>query len=643
MTASDPPPDSSENPDATRRNPQPAPGDEAGRAQPQRRTSLLIPNLSWERIRERTKVQWRKLITHDDLRLTLLAVIIGVVAAWAAIGFRYLISGIQWLWFQEDLEQLFSTALSLPWWQVLLVPAAGGLVIGLFIRFVMPERRPLGVADVMEAATHRGGHLSVRRAALATLANAASIGSGASVGREGPVVLLGASIASWVSRRLRLSRSAMLVVFGCGVAAAVAASFNAPVAGALFALEVVIGHYRLRAFAPVVIASVTGTVMTRIHYGDFPAFIKPTFEIQSFWEFGAFGLLGFACAAAAMALMLGIMLAQRESERLPVPSWLRPAIGGLMVGAIGIAFPQVLGVGYEATDIALNPRAAGAMAFDMWLLIALVFAKLLATAISLGFGFGGGIFSPSLVVGAFLGGATGHVAALVFPELASDTGAYTLIGMAAVAAAVLGAPISTILIAFELTGDYKLTIGVMVAVVISSLLTQSIFGRSFFQWQLDQRGLGEQPDHYERYLKETRVETLLHSDFVAIREGASLDEVRRRIVESAQGELFVVDGEERLVGTITYADLHTHAFPDDTEAVAEEPSFDRVMRRKPPVLAAGDSLEEASRAFGRTMDSHIAVVEDISTMKLAGVIDQRDVMRAFQQAHHAAQAAEEGR
>ena len=602
-----------------------------------------MPGMSWDRLRQRTAMQWRQLVRNDDLRLTLLAVVIGVVAAWAAIGFRYMISGFQWLGFQEDLEKLFSTAMALPWWQVLLVPTAGGLLIGLFIRFVMPERRPLGVADVMEAATHRGGHLSVRRAALATIANAASIGSGASVGREGPVVLLGASIASWVSRQLRLSRSAMLVVFGCGVAAAVAASFNAPVAGALFALEVVIGHYRLRAFAPVVIASVTGTVMTRVHYGDFPAFIKPTFEIQSFWEFGAFGLLGVACAAAAMALMLGIMLAEREAERMPVPVWLRPAIGGLMVGAIGIAFPQVLGVGYEATDIALNPRAAGAMAFDMWLLIALVGAKLLATSISLGFGFGGGIFSPSLVLGAFLGGATGHIASSVFPHLASDIGAYTLIGMAAVAAAVLGAPISTILIAFELTGDYKLTIGVMVAVVIASLLTQSLFGRSFFQWQLERRGVGDQPDHYERYLRETTVRSLMRTDYVSIEEGASLDEVRRRIVDSAQGELFVVDPEGRLVGTVTYGDLHAYAFPEDKPEGGAEPAFERFMRRKPPVLLAHDHLEQASRTFGRTMDSHIAVVEDDTGMKLVGVIDQRDVMLAFQQAHHAAQAAEEGR
>ena len=396
-----------------------------------RRVSLVMPGLSWVDVKSRAATQWRKLVSHDDLRLTLLAIAIGAVAAWAAIGFRYLISGFQWLAFQEDAEKLFSTALALPWWQVLLAPAAGGLLIGLFVRYAMPERRPLAVAEVMEAATHRGGHLSVRRAALASIANAASIGCGASVGREGPVVLIGAAIGSLVSRRLRLSRSAMLVLFGCGVAAAVAASFNAPLAGALFALEVVIGHYRLRAFAPVVIASVTGTVMTRIHYGDFPAFIKPTFEIQSFWEFGAFGLLGVACAAAAMALMLGIVFAQRESARMPVPVWARPAVGGLLVGAIAIAFPQVMGVGYEATDIALNPRAAGDMAFNMWLLIALVVAKLLATSISLGFGFGGGIFSPSLVLGAFLGGATGHIASSVFPHLASDIGAYTLIGMAA--------------------------------------------------------------------------------------------------------------------------------------------------------------------------------------------------------------------
>lgn len=597
-----------------------------------------LPALSAGAIRARL----RRLAAHDDLRLTILAVAIGFVAAWGAIGFRYLISGIQWLGFQETAEKLFTTALALPWWQVLLVPTAGGLIIGLMLRFLVPGGRPMGVADVMEAAAHRGGRLSLRQTAMASLVNAASIGAGASVGREGPVVLIGAAIGSLVSRWLRLSRAAILVLFGCGVAAAVAASFNAPVAGALFALEVVIGHYRLRAFAPVVIASVTGTVVSRSHYGDFPAFIKPTFEIQSFWEFPAFGLLGVAAAAAAIALMIGIRLAQHEAERSPLPVWLRPAVGGLMVGAIAIAFPQVLGVGYQATDIALNPRAAGPLAFDLWLLIALAVAKLVATAISLGFGFGGGIFSPSLVLGAFMGGAFGIVASSVFPHLSSDIGAYTLIGMAAVAAATLGAPISTILIAFELTGDYKLTIGVMVAVVIASLLAQSLYGRSFFQWQLERRGLGARPDGYDRYLERTGISTFMTDDFVTVEEGASLEDVREKIVSSVQGELFVVDADGRLIGTITYADLHRFAFAEEGDAAADPP-FERLMRRKPPVLARTDSLAHASKVFAGAADNHLAVVDSTETMKPVGVVDQRDVMLAFQEAHHKARAEDEGR
>ena len=391
---------------------------------------------------------------------------------------------VQQLGFGFGGEQMAALAGALPAWRLLLVPLLGGLVVGLFVHFFMPGRRPQGVAHVIEANALRGGRMSLTVGIKAAVVSAISIGSGASVGREGPVVHLGASLGAWASRRLHLGRTSSRTLLGCGVAAAVAASFNAPIAGTFFALEVVVGHYALTAFAPIVIAAVLGTMVSRMHYGDFPAFILPDApSITSFWEFPAFAILGCVAAVVAIVFMRMTFLTEDLLDKTPVPRWARPALGGLAIGAIAIAFPQVLGVGYEATDAALSER------YLLPLLIALIVLKMAATAISLGCGFGGGVFSPSLFIGAMVGGAYGIIATEAFPHLSSGHGAYTIIGMGAVAGAVLGAPISTILMVFELTNDYAITIAVMIATSISSIITHQYQGQSYFTWQLDRRGL----------------------------------------------------------------------------------------------------------------------------------------------------------
>ena len=425
----------------------------------------------------------RRLLRNDQALLAVVAALVGVLVAYAAIAFRLSIGGVQWLSYGVFAERLIGRVAELPIWQVLLVPTAGGLLVGLFLHFVMPGGRAMGVANVIEAMALRNGHMRLRDGLAAALVNVVSLGVGASAGREGPMVHLGASIAGGITRRLGLSPHLARTLLGCGVAASVAASFNAPIAGVFFALEVIIGHYALSAFAPVVIASVAATVFCRAHLGEQPAFLLPQFGVNSLWEFPAFMVLGAVCAAIAIIFMWSIFYAERVVDSLPVPHWLKPAAGGLAVGAIAVEFPHVLGVGYEATDSALNEL------YPLWLLLFLIPLKTAATAISLGCQFGGGIFSPSLSIGAMTGGAFGIIAASVFPDLAASHGAYAIVGMSALAAATLGAPISTILIVFELTGDYQITVGVMVATSIATMIVQQVQGRSFFHWQLENRGL----------------------------------------------------------------------------------------------------------------------------------------------------------
>lgn len=586
------------------------------------------------KLKRRLQVSLLRFGRNDQVVLSILAVVIGAAAGGAAIAFRDAIGGIQWLAYGFSGEQVATLAAELPWWQLLLAPAAGGLAIGLFIRYFLPGGRAQNVSHVIEASALSDGRMSLTVGIRAALASAASIGVGASVGREGPVVHLGASLGSWLAKRLHLGRVLARTLLGCGVAAGVAASFNAPIAGSFFALEVVVGHYALSAFAPIVIASVTGTLISRAHYGDYPAFILPeNWTIVSFWEFPAFALLGLVSALAAIIFMWAIMFTEDTASRLPLPSWLRPALAGLLVGAIALVFPQVLGVGYEATDAALSDSYA------LWLLLALIVAKTTATAISLGGGFAGGVFSPSLFIGAMVGGAYGVIATQAFPELSSGHGAYTIIGMGAVAGAVLGAPISTILMIFEMTSDYELTIAVMVATVIASVVTQQVHKRSFFVWQLERRGVSIRGGHQTGLMRRVKVSSVMDHRYSAVAPETPIAQVRLKLQAAPWGELFVVDEDGALTGIITYADLHEAAFDTshDSELIASN-----VARSVPAALQIGDHLENAVKVFNLTGEPHIPVVADKKSMTMRGLVHEHEVMLAYQRALNQARAEERG-
>ncbi|NIA68668.1 chloride channel protein [Pelagibius litoralis] len=585
-------------------------------------------------LRKRVVIPLLRFGRNDQVVLSVLAVVIGAAAGGAAIAFRDAIAGIQWLVYGFGGEQVASEASGLAWWHLLLVPTLGGLAIGLFIRFALPDGKPQGVAHVMEASALRDGRMSLTVGIRAAVASAASIGFGASVGREGPVVHLGACLGSWVAKRLHLGRVLARTLLGCGVAAGVAASFNAPIAGTFFALEVVVGHYALSAFAPIVIASVTGTLISRARYGDFPAFILPeNWSIVSFWEFPAFALLGLVSAVAAILFMRSIIFTEDVVGRLAIPSWSGPAFGGFLLGCIALQFPQVLGVGYEATDAALSNL------YPLWLLLALIVAKAAATAICLGSGFAGGVFSPSLFIGAMVGGAYGVLATQAFPDLSSGHGAYTIIGMGAVTGAVLGAPISTILMIFEMTNDYELTIAVMLATVIASVVTQQVHGQSFFLQQLERRGVSLRGGHQTGLMRRIKISSVMDDRYSAVAPDTPIAQVRLKLQSAPWGELFVVEEDGSLCGVITYADLHEAAFDTshDSEIIAAN-----VARAVPAVLQIGDHLEAAVKVYNLTGEPHVPVVTDKKSMLMRGLVHEHQVMLAYQRALDLARAEERG-
>lgn len=489
---------------------------------------------------------------------------IGLLAALASIAFRAGINAAQLPWLGTLSERVASAARSVPWPVVLLAPAVGGLIVGVLLTFV-PGRRAGGPSDIIEAEVLGPHRLSLRGGLLGALAAALTLGSGGSAGREGPVIHLGGTIAAAVARRFKLLDHGDQALLGAGVAAAIAASFNAPIAGALFSVEVILRRISAAALPPIVIASAAGAIIGRIAFGEFPAFVMPEHRITSYWEFPAFALLGVVAAAVAVLFQLAVMSADWVLRSLPVPLWLKPALGGLCVGAIGVFFPEILGVGYETMEAALT------QSLPFGLLVSLVVLKTAATAITLGSRLAGGIFSPTLYLGAMAGAAYGILAARLLPELGSSSTVYAILGMGAVAAAVLGAPISTTVVVFELTGGYAMSIALLLTVSIATALTRAFLGRSFFHWQLASRGL------------------------------------------------FLDEGPQRTVGrATTIRALIRPLEHNESPAIAQE-----------CVLTTADSLEAALKAFDACGLERLPVFQSQDTDRVVGIIEQAEVLRTL--------------
>ena len=450
-----------------------------------------ILDAHWRETRTGLRRGW-DLVVHrgpGQIRFWFIALGVGIAAGLAAVGFRLGITLLQsTLYGTDDIRRIHTFAETLPWWMILLIPVAGGLAVGFILTRFTPDDRVRSVADVIEGAALKDGRVEQRAGLASALASMITLGSGGSSGREGPVVHLAAVISTWVSDRIGADGITGRDLLGCAVAAAVSASFNAPIAGALFALEVVLRHFAVHAFAPIVIASVAGTVIGRLSFGNVTEFSLPPQGALSFYvELPAFMLLGLVCGLVAVAMMRAIFLAEdlasHTAKRAGLPPILRPALSGALLGAIAIVFPHIIGVGYETTSAALT----GQLGFREAVVFCAV--KVVAVAITIAGRMGGGVFSPSLMVGALTGLAFGLLAVQVFPDVSGTGTLYALAGMGAVAAAVLGAPISTTLIVFELTGDWQTGLAVMVAVSLSTALASRIVDRSLFLTQLERRGV----------------------------------------------------------------------------------------------------------------------------------------------------------
>lgn len=426
----------------------------------------------------------------------LVALFIGIAAGFAAVGFRLGIETLQELIYGANDEALASHLATLHWYWVIAIPILGGLVVGIILNTMTPDGKAHTVAQVIEGAALREGRIDTRYGFASALAALVTLSTGGSTGREGPVVHFGATIATWVSKVIRADGITGRDLMGCAVAAAVSASFNAPIAGAIFALEVVLRHFAVHAFAPIVIASVAGAVVSRLFVGDVTEFILPVHTLDFYQELPAFMILGLICGGVGAVMIWSLVMAEdlgdAVTRQLKIPRWLRPALAGALLGCIAVFFPHIIGVGYETTSRALTE--------GLLLHEALVFAvvKVIAVSITIAGRMGGGVFSPSLMLGALTGLCYGIVATSLFPSVSGTAALYALAGTGAVAASVLGAPISTTLIIFEMTGDWQAGLAVMVAVSLSSALSTRLVAHSYFLTVIERRGrkLAHGPQDY---------------------------------------------------------------------------------------------------------------------------------------------------
>jgi len=475
------------------------------------------------------------------------ACVVGGLTGAAAIALAELIRGVQFVAIgAPDLASYI-----VPWvpaWRVLLAGTTGGFLVGVVTRYLASEVRGHGVPDVMEAVALRGGRIRRRVAITRSIASALTIGTGGSVGREGPIVQVGAAVGSAVGQALRLPTDRLRTLTAAGAAGGIAAAFNAPIAGAFFALEVIARNFAAPTFGPVVLCAVFATAISRLYFGAAPAFVVPPFRVGPAWETPFAAALGLGCGLLSVYFIVLLGSLEKLSARLPIPVVLKPALGGFVVGLLILVSPNLYGVGHETMDATL----VGALPIAT--LVLLLVLKPLATSITLASGGSGGVFLPSLFIGGLAGGVFHTGLTAVMPGTVTSSGAFALVGMAAVLAGTSRAPVTAILLAFELTHDYGVILPVMLACAVSTLVASALKRDSIYTAKLTERGIDlDRPE--DLALRRVPVRDVMQPNPPAVRLDAPLDVVLGRFLDSEIGAVFVIDGNGRLAGQVSIHDV----------------------------------------------------------------------------------------
>ncbi|MCP4574452.1 MAG: CBS domain-containing protein [bacterium] len=551
--------------------------------------------------------------------MVVVAVAVGLVGGFGAILFRWLVDAFQGLAIGPG-EHTVQLLASVPWWKRLLLPVAGGLVVGPLVHFGAREARGHGVPEVLDAMVFRRGVIRPVVAAVKIMASALTIAFGGSVGREGPIVQIGAAMGSTLGQWLRFSPQRLRTLIGCGAAAGIAATFNAPIAGAFFALEILMRDFAVVTFAPIIVASVTATAISREFLGDTPAFPVPGFTLGDPLELPLYLVLGLLVGLLAVAYVRSLYACEDLAARSFVPRWLQPAVGGVFLGLLLVRFPQVYGVGYGTMVEALDGRLLG------WTMLLLVAVKLLAVNITLGSGFSGGIFAPALFLGGMLGGAFGSLVGQVLPGSHDAVGAFAMVGMSAMVGAATGGPLTAILILFEMTGEYRVILPLMLAGIGAALAYRSLMGDSIFTLKFARRGQKLEIGRESAVLRDFHVQDIMEVNPVTVQESSGFNEVLELFLEENEEHYYVLDEQGRLAGRIS---IH------DVKDLLQETNLGRVLIAGDvcgPVenlVYRQDNLEDCLLRLGERDSSDLPVLYSPEQPVFVGVIRRQAVFEVY--------------
>ena len=507
-------------------------------------------------------------------------------------------------------------------WTAALLPMFGGIIVGLIMFFFVGVERHHGVAGIMEAAALAGGRLRYKRVPAKIVAAAISIGSGASVGPEDPSVQIGANLGSMFGQWLHLSDEHIRALVAAGAAAGISAAFNAPIAGIFFALEIVLGEIGGSAFGVVVLASVVSAVFTQAVSGVQPAFRVPSYAFNSAWELPLYLGLGLLSGPVAALYVQTLYVIQDRFHDWRSPRWLKPVAAGLAVGLVGLLLPQILGVGYETIDQILNGEHLA-----IGLLLALLVAKMVLTAVCIGGGFPGGVFAPSLFLGAMLGAAFGQGMEQLFPSLGIYPPAFAMVGMAAVLAGAVHTPLTASLLLFEMTNDYRVILPLMFAVVVSMLISQQLQKDSVYTLGLARKGIRIQRGRDIEVLQAITVGEVMDKEMPSLVVTETVDEAMEKLIEMRHHGLPVVDEAGELVGILTVQDVERAHI---TEPGKERPHLvgdcctRRLLLAYPDETLAAALHRLSVRDIGR-----LPVVARDNPRHLLGVLRRSAMIRAY--------------
>lgn len=557
------------------------------------------------------------------------ALVAGVVVGLAAVGFRWVINLIEHLSFQGRFEATARETNEFfvsPWgWAVFLVPTLGGLAVG-FIRKAWPESRQRGVAEVMAAVQARGGHLRARSSWGHAIISAVTVGTGGSTGREGPIAYIGASLGSSVARRFNLSLRDVKVLVGCGFAAGIAATFNAPVGGVLLALELIVPEFSTHAFIPLVLATVIAVTLAQLFFGDAVTFDVGGFSMGSPWELLLFLVLGVLCGVGGVGFIRAMGASQRWWEKLSVADWVKPALGGLVVGLMGLAmfraFGQyhLYGTGYASLTAILEEDP---LVFTLGLLFVLAVLKPLATAVTIGSGGGGGVFSAGLFAGAAYGGFLGLLVDTMFPSLDIHAASYALVGMAAFYAATARATLTAIVILAELVGDYSILVPTMLCAVTADAVSIALSKESIYTVRLSASGILYDHDKVASPLDFLQVKDVMSTQVDTLPASMAVADAHAAVLSHGHTGYPVVDAEGKLAGIVTRRDLGRH--------MEDGKGAETLAAVVPGLCITAYPDEMLHKARDRIFQQEIGrliVVDKADRRNILGILTRSDLLRA---------------